>query len=161
MSADLAVQEANPEMLSAFDMAELRMVESGLPQIEAPVEHTFANGFYIRQITMPKGFICTTRIHKFRHPFVVSKGVVEVWCEQDGHVVIEAPYTGITEPGTKRILFVHEECVWTTFHRTDKTTVDEAVADVTIPHENPFPEVEYVDAYGKIRNPELTEGEQS
>jgi hypothetical protein len=36
----------------------------------------------------------------------------------------------MTKPGTQRILYIHEECVWITVHPTDKTTVEEVVEDV-------------------------------
>lgn len=32
---------------------------------------------------------------------------------------LEAPHTGITEPGTRRVLYIEEDCIWTTSHVTD------------------------------------------
>jgi hypothetical protein len=32
---------------------------------------------------------------------------------------------GVTPPGTKRIVYVHEDTTWTTFHVTDSTTFEE------------------------------------
>ena len=37
----------------------------------------------------------------------------------------------MTQPGTQRILYIHEECVWITVHPTNKTDIEEVVADVT------------------------------
>ena len=31
-------------------------------------------------------------------------------------VELTAPYTGITKPGTRRVLYILEDCVWTTYH---------------------------------------------
>ncbi len=87
-----------------------------LPQIDLPLVHRFTPGLYCREIFMPKGSVVISRVHKFEHPFVVSKGKVSVWCENDGWIFIEAPFTGVTKPGTRRILFVSEDCIWTTFH---------------------------------------------
>ena len=49
---------------------------------------------------------------------------------EDGVIEIEAPYHGITKPGTKRIIYTHEDSVFITVHATDKTTVEEVTKDV-------------------------------
>jgi len=89
-----------------------------------PTKHTFTPGLYTRQITMPATSLVISRIHLHEHPFVISKGRVSVY---DGKeiVVLEAPHQGVTPAGTKRILYVHEDTVWTTFHVTDKSSFDE------------------------------------
>ena len=47
-------------------------------------------------------------------------GKVAVYNSEDDTVgVIEAPYTGITKPGTRRVLQIIESTIWTTFHKTD------------------------------------------
>jgi len=89
-----------------------------------PVKHTFTPFLYTREISMPKGQLVMSRIHLFEHPFVISKGVVSVY---DGTevVTLEAPYQGVTKAGTKRILYIHEDTVWTTFHAIDATSIEE------------------------------------
>tara|TARA_B100001093_G_C26858993_1_gene1028959 strand:- start:5292 stop:5804 length:513 start_codon:yes stop_codon:yes gene_type:complete len=94
-----------------------------------PLKHTFADGLYIREIFMPKGQIISTGIHKKEHPYFVLKGDISVLTET-GIERIKAPYTGITMPGTKRIIYMHEDTVWVTVHATDKKTVDETLNDV-------------------------------
>ena len=49
---------------------------------------------------------------------------------EDGLETIEAPYQGITKPGTKRVIYTHTDCVFTTVHATDKTTVEDVEAEV-------------------------------
>ena len=95
----------------------------------ANLEHEFGEGTYIRKISMPKNLLYVTVIHKVKHPFFVMKGKATI-ISDNGVQTIEAPYHGMTEPGTQRILYVHEDCVWITVHPTDKTTVEEAVEDV-------------------------------
>jgi hypothetical protein len=105
-----------------------------LPQLDMPLTHRFTPGLYCREIVMPKCAIVISRVHKFEHPFVVSQGSVAVWCENDGWQLIEAPHTGITKPGTRRILFIIEECRWTTFHTgpwAPDTDPEQIVAEVT------------------------------
>lgn len=104
----------------AIDQIELAMLAH--PALYCPVTHTFTPGLYAREIRMPAGALVTSRIHKTEHPFVVSKGRVTVYTE-DGRVEIEAPYTGITKPGTRRVLMIHEDTIWTTFHVTNETDV--------------------------------------
>jgi len=95
----------------------------------ANLEHEFGEGTYVRKISMPKNLLYVTVIHKVKHPFFVMKGKATI-ISDNGVQTIEAPYHGMTEPGTQRILYVHEDCVWITVHPTDKTTVEEAVEDV-------------------------------
>jgi len=96
-----------------------------------PLKHTFADGVYIREITMEKGLICTSKIHKKEHPYFVLQGDVTVVTETET-VRIKAPHWGITTPGTKRVLYVHETTVWATVHRTNETDLakieDEIIA---------------------------------
>ena len=106
-----------------------------LPRAVMPLVHTFTPGLYTRQITMPAGSLVVSLTHKTEHPFIISKGMVSVWTENNGVKLLVAPYQGVTKPGTRRILYVHEDCVWTTFHPTTMTDPDKIVAEVTEPHE--------------------------
>lgn len=81
-------------------------------------------GLYTREIIMPTGMLCTSRIHKTCHQFIVSKGAVTVYNTfDDSTQSIEAPHHGITFPGTRRVLFIHSQCVWTTQHPTDRIKI--------------------------------------
>ena len=97
------------------DELELKMVTE-YDHVECPLVHRFTNGMYIREIFMPKGTLVTSKIHKTQHPYCVSQGVVSVKIDSGEWQTIEAPYTGITEKGTRRVLLIHEDTVWTTFH---------------------------------------------
>lgn len=90
--------------------------------VECPVIHRFTPGLYIREIFMPageNGLVVTSLVHNTEHPFFVLKGRVRVISENGGEQLIEAPYSGITTPGTRRFLFVEEDCIWATVHKTD------------------------------------------
>ena len=93
-------------------------------ETEGAVTHNFADGQYIRTIVMPKGLVVTTKIHNQNHPFFIMTGEVSIFSEQ-GVQQIKAPYHGITKRGTKRVLYVHEECVFITVHCTDKLDLKE------------------------------------
>ena len=94
-----------------------------------PLKHTFVDGAYVREIRMPKGVLLTSKIHKICHPYFVLEGDVSVLTE-NGVQRIKAPYSGITQPGTKRILYIHEDTTWVTVHVTNKTDPDEIEKDI-------------------------------
>jgi hypothetical protein len=51
---------------------------------------------------------------------------------------VEAPYFGITEPGTRRVLVMLEDTVWTTFHATELTDPEEIAKAILVEYENPL-----------------------
>lgn len=126
------------------------MVESGeFVLIQAPLHHEFAGGMYIRTITMPAGSRFTTLVHKYQHPFFISKGKVIVLSENDGQQLLGTGHKGITLSGTRRVLKVLEETIWTTVHRTDIVPEDESeeaiekaanlvIDEITQEYENPL-----------------------
>ena len=94
-----------------------------MPQIDIPVRHFFSPGVYAREISVPKGAVITGKIHKFSQLNILSKGVMAVMTE-DGIKRVEAPFTIVSPPGTKRIAYAYDDCVWTTIHGTDETDLD-------------------------------------
>lgn len=74
---------------------------------------------------MPAGTLCTSKIHKTRHFFTITQGSCTVVDSFGKRELLVAPYLGVTEPGTKRVLLIHEDCIWTTFHATDLTDLAE------------------------------------
>jgi len=103
---------------------------SKLPQVDCPLIHRFTPGMYTREIFMPSGTLIVSKIHKTEHPYVITKGSVSVWIEGVGVQLFKAPYVGVTKPGTRRILFIHEDCNWMTFHATNHKTPEDAEVDI-------------------------------
>lgn len=130
-----------------------------LPQVECPLLHVFTPkgpdtpaGLYTRQITMPAGSLIVSKIHKTEHPYIISKGRVLVWIDETGWQQLQAPHMGITKPGTRRVLIVLEETVWTTFHVGNETTVEEIEARIIEPrnvfeHLPPMPTADELAAF--------------
>jgi hypothetical protein len=114
------------------------------PAGEFPVKHRFTPGLYIREIFMPKGSLIVSKIHKTEHPFVVSQGSARIISDDSGHIeTVSAPHCGITKPGTRRVLFIVEDCVWTTFHPTAETDLAKIEQDIIEPHDlTPITEVD-------------------
>lgn len=98
-----------------------------VPQVEIPVRHYYSKGVYAREITIPKGTVLSGKIHKHANLNIMSKGDMSVLTE-DGIVRVQAPFTIVSPPGTKRIAYAHEETVWTTIHGTDETDLEKIEA---------------------------------
>lgn len=109
-----------------------------LPPRECPLVHKFTPGMYIREIFMPKDTILTTLLHLTTHPFFVLQGDVSVYYHGVPTQRYKAPYTGITEAGTRRMLYTHEDTIWTTCHVTDLTDPDEIIESITSRDFNPL-----------------------
>ncbi len=116
------VNPSYPERVELVpEIREFERQARDLPQIEMPVKHWFTPGLYAREIFMPKGTLLTSKIHMTEHLYTISKGAARVWTKFEGVLELVAPFTGITKPGTQRILYILEDCIWTTFHPTLET----------------------------------------
>lgn len=117
---------------------ELEKVTVGIfNEVDCPLKHTFLDGVYVREIFMPAGTLILSKIHKTRHPFSVIEGIVSVWVNGGEEHIIVAPYEGITEPNTQRLLYIHEDCVWLTYHlNPDNEDVGEIEERIIEKHEN-------------------------
>ena len=132
-----------------IDELEAAIVDN-LELIECPVVHRFTDGMYIREISMPKGSLLTSKIHNSNHPYTISKGVALVQIDAGEWIELAAPYTGITLAGTRRGLFIEEDCIWTTYHPLEdmkltyndlteeekQNIVDEIENEIIEPHQN-------------------------
>lgn len=108
------------------DQVEYAIYVSG-DLIEPTLIHQFVpSGLYVREIYMPKGVWATSFIHAEYNPFMVMTGKFTLWTEAEGKQEIEAPYRGITTPGTRRILYMHEDTAFVTVHRTDIQPKDDS-----------------------------------
>lgn len=94
-----------------------------------PLTHRFADNVYAREMFIPADSIIIGKIHRFGHLNVITQGRVSVLTEF-GVEELQAPYTFISKPGTKRVVYAHEDTVWTTFHGTKHTDVDKVEADI-------------------------------
>jgi hypothetical protein len=105
-----------------------------------PLVHSFGDGCYIRQIFMPKGTLIVSKIHKVTHPYFVMTGKASVATE-NGVEVIKAPYQGITQAGTKRVLYIHEDMIWITVHVTKETDLKKIEEEIIAKDFNEYDEL--------------------
>lgn len=100
---------------------ELEAIISEMPRMFGELTERGTPGLYSRELFMPKGMLCTSRIHKLEHQFLVSQGCATVYNTlTDETKLITAPYHGITCPNTRRVLYIHEDCTWTIFIPTNR-----------------------------------------
>lgn len=99
------------------------------------VVHTFTPGLYSRKLTLPKDYLCTSKVHRTTHQFVISRGLLKIWSEEKGWELVQSPFHGITYAGSSRGVHVLEETVWLTFHSTLKTDIAEIETDLFHPWE--------------------------
>lgn len=85
-------------------------------------------------MTQPAGVLVVGKIHKKDHFFVCTQGEVIAWSEK-GMVTLRAGDIIQSKTGTKRAILAVQHSVVTTFHQTDKTTVEEAEAELVEPDE--------------------------
>ncbi len=129
----VAVQE-RPIDVSAILAVDAEL--STLPEAKTEVLCRFTPGMMSRQIFMPAGSAIRSKIHKTEHQFIVSQGSCFVSENGGPKFLLNAPYHGHTKAGTWRTLFIIQDCVWTTFHPTEKTTVAEVESDIMKPLED-------------------------
>ena len=117
-----------------FDL-ERAMIQ--MPQVALRLEHYFSDGVYARELHIPKGTLLTGKIHKYANLNIVSKGDVSVLI--DGQIKrVQAPFTLVAPPGAKRIIYAHEDSIWTTIHCTDETDLDKIEAHFTAVSETEY-----------------------
>lgn len=115
----LVRKEAN----AAIDALEAALLDR-YPKGDFPLNHSFGDQLYVREIFMAAGSKLTSRIHTKRHPFFVMQGRVNVWQDGKGWQLIQGPYFGWTQPGTRRVLNVIEDTFWITVHSNPDDTED-------------------------------------
>lgn len=132
--SDLVLLSDNQARIDALEQAMLAIPTA---LVDLPLKHHFAPGAYVREIFMKAGTLLTSKIHKTEHMYVVLTGKVSVFIDGVGVQHIEAPYIGRTLPGTRRILYIHEDCRWITFHPTEETDLTVIETNLIEPRELP------------------------
>lgn len=96
-----------------------------------PLRHRFADGLYIREITVPADAVTVTARHKKENVTVVLKGKLSI-LDQDGTKVVEAPALFVTPAGTQRVIYHHTEVILTTIHAnpTGETDIEKLEAEI-------------------------------
>jgi len=108
-----------------------------LELLTLPLLHRFTDGLYIRELSIPKGTMLTSKTHKTQHQFILLKGVISVWDNDGTEHLLSAPYCGVTQPNTRRIAYAWDDCIWSTCHpNPENKSLDELELDLFEDYEN-------------------------
>jgi len=88
-----------------------------------PLKHTFADGIYVRQMSMRKNSCVVGAIHKHLHVWFLLKGNIAVATEDNIEEYI-APCYVVATPGTKRVIYANEESIFVNVHKNPTNTKD-------------------------------------
>ena len=146
MSAELQIS-SEERIQAAVQNQEMDAIEAYMqatyPPVKCEINHTFTKGdgktgqIYSRTILMKSGSVVTSKIHKFEHPFFVMSGYM-IWYNENpdepGAIHIKAPYMGVTQPGTRRLIFIVQDVLMTACYATDLTDVAEIERTIIHPH---------------------------
>lgn len=95
-----------------------------LPQVECPLQHYFAPGVYLREIFMPAGAVVIGKIHKTEHFNIIQRGACSLFSENGDRELLHGPHTFVSKAGVQKVLYIHEDTVWTTVHLTDERDLE-------------------------------------
>lgn len=131
----LPLQGRTPSLDEVFKMQDI-IFACGEPE-EMPLRHFFSPGLYLREITMRADLLVVGKMHATTHFNIITKGDVTVLTDNGPLriTITDHPYVFVSQAGTKKVLYCHEDTVWMTTHITDSTDLAEIERQVIIPEE--------------------------
>ena len=99
-----------------IDVADGEMIVTEHDTKVFPLKHTFADGVYVRQMSMEEGSCVIGAIHNHLHVWFLLTGCISVATED----VIEdyiAPCYVVATPGTKRVIYANEDSIFVNIHK--------------------------------------------
>jgi hypothetical protein len=112
-------------------IAKLEEITAGCDQVELQVKHHFSKGVYAREMFIPKGTFLVGKIHKFKNLNILSQGDASV-LSIEGAARISGYHATVSSPGIKRVIYAHEDCIWTTIHGTNETDLEKIEEEVIV-----------------------------
>lgn len=97
--------------IMALERAMLKLEDEG-HGLDVVYEHWFTGKLYARCVHVPAGGVCTSLVHKTRNISVLIQGSCTVVGEDGSRKEMAAPAIWITEPGTKRAVYAHDDLMW-------------------------------------------------
>lgn len=97
----------------------------GLTKTDAPIKHYHANGLYGRRMYVDAGTTIISKVHLTQHFTIALKGTCTVLSETGKKFVVTAPDVWVSEIGTYRAIYCHDDVEWLTVHHTELTDVEQ------------------------------------
>jgi quercetin dioxygenase-like cupin family protein len=88
-----------------------------------PLKHTFADGIYVRQMSMNPGSVVVGAIHKHLHVWFLLTGKLRVGTEES-YEDYRAPCYVVATPGTKRVIYALEQSIFVNIHKNPTNSQD-------------------------------------
>ena len=118
------IQKLEEDLLSAANNNNIVAGDNnGLGNKLAPLEHTFADGVYVRQMYMPKDTAVIGKIHKREHVWFLLQGCISVATENKIEEY-EAPCYVVSPGGSKRVILALEDSIFVNIHPNPSNTQD-------------------------------------
>jgi hypothetical protein len=114
---DTSIQELQDAIISNNDLEGFYGDGESIPDIpEIPLKHSFADQLYIRQMNLSKGDAVIGAIHNHKHVWFLLIGKVSI--NNNGEIVDHiAPCYVISEAGSKRVIYAHEDSIFVNVHK--------------------------------------------
>ena len=88
-----------------------------------PLKHFFADGIYVRQMSINKGVAVIGAIHNHQHVWFLLTGHLTISCNNEVQDY-EAPCYVVSEPGSQRIIYANEDSIFVNIHKNPTNTQD-------------------------------------
>lgn len=113
------------ELEQKIESGEIEKADTGL------VNH-FGPKLYLREFSAKAGTLVVSKMHRTEHFILFLTGSLSVLTE-NGIEHIKAPCVQRTMPGTKRVVYFHEDSTCMTIHPTESTDLEEIEKEVIVP----------------------------
>lgn len=111
------IAQAEAQLHTAIDSGEAE-------EVEFPTDHSFPPGMYVRSVFLPAGSLLVGKLHRYAHHNYISQGRVTVLTEAHGLQTLTAPCQMLSPAACKRLIYAHEDTIWTVMHPNTSNTQD-------------------------------------
>ena len=98
---------------------------------QLPITHNFADQIYLRQMNMSKDQLVVGAFHNHKHIWFLMTGRVSIKSDEE---IVEhvAPCYTVSEPGTQRFIYAHEDSIFINIHKNPNNTTNIKELEKTI-----------------------------
>ena len=108
-------------MTALASLETVRALEAVMRQMDGQLSadeltsHTFCEGLYMRSLFLPADTTAVGKQHAAQNIFMLVSGELTMFTP-DGPVRVKAPFMAITQPGDKRAVYAHTDCICVNIH---------------------------------------------
>lgn len=139
-STELEIPTDPYEKIRMFEaLAYAAIPPEDLDDMAEVTRHDFCDGVYRREFFLPQGHWVVSKLHGHENWFLLFSGDITVYAGDGTTTRIKAPFMMKTMPGTKRIVYAHEDSMIYNFHANPDNETDpvKLEAKFIIPEEKP------------------------